>query len=180
MSRALLLLALAGVVAAQDDKEFKYSKWAAWNGFAVGSSVTVELSSTEVKFNTIFTLSKKEAEQLVLETATEAEGTKEKNDPEQVDKEDAAAVQEKDQVDCLLCKKHKTLAYKNGAEKRKIGDKEYDTLWFQNDTLTCGSKVVMTSKTWYCKDVPGWIVRRETTVVGAATFTENCVAFVKK
>ncbi len=168
--RILALLALASAALAQDDKKFAWNEWDAWSSFAVGS--WVDFTSQGGTATTPMgpgappvvrrTIDKKEEKQITIKLTNAA------RDSDVVRKPDAdppvpAAKK------CPACSTVHVVDTKSSKEKLKVGKAEVECTLITVVETTAkaaggGPALVgcrWTFKTWYSKEVPGWIARRE-------------------
>jgi hypothetical protein len=181
IASAVAVLALATTTLAQEtieNPEFKN-----WSKFKKGTSVTLKNTTTsgEIKSESTITTTLVEvgADKLVVEMAITAkvndmefkqppmkrDVTKTITLPAGVPKPDPAKKPEG--------------TVEEGTETVKIGGAEYKTKWYKTKTKAAG--VEAESKTWTSDDVPGGLVKSETTTTGAAPATVKLeVTEVKK
>lgn len=153
---------------------FKYDMWEAWNSFKEGSSVTMETEAMGNKTVMTTTIEKKEAERIGTKMTMEVAGQKIEN-PSEVKKPGTAT----GSAECPQCKKAHKSDSKESKDSVEVGGKKLDCVVMDMTASDCEGKEAMKSKTWYCKEVPGWIVKMEMTAAGNTT-KQTCTAFEKK
>lgn len=170
------LLLAAGGAYAQQSSEFDN-----WNGFGVGSSVTLEMEMSGMKMVMTTTLKKKEADKLTVETVTEMSGSKMPGQERVIEKPktggDTGAA-----AKCPKCNKDAASHCKMteaGKERVKVGDKEIECTVVEMKMSDCDGKDTGSSKTWTSKEVPGGTVKTEGKFSGMES-KQVCTAFEAK
>ena len=165
------LLALAVGTASAEDAE--NPEFASWSKFKKGTTATLKMTTTaanntsEILMTT--TLVEVGADKLVVETSTvtkfngmefkaaaKRDVTKTIKLPDGVKKDDAKGGKVPG-------------TYEEGTETLKIGGTEIKTKWYKAKAEVAGNKTE--SKTWMSDEVPGSLVKMETTTTGPAAGT---------
>lgn len=175
--KGMLLGALVLAGAAQDPT-FAEDDWESWNSFGVESSVTYETASStsDVKVKRTVTLTKKEAECITL-TEREEGG---EDEEETIEKPEEKPKPPDGSVKCVLCGKHVAAETQEAKETLKIAGKDLECVRQTVRTFDCQGAVTFHQTTWYSREVPGWIAKRETQVASLPKATVTCVGYTKK
>ncbi len=168
--RIIALFALASAALAQDDTKpaFPWNEWDAWNSFGVGS--WVEFTSDGGTATTPVSprpasavrraIDKKEEKQITIKLTNAGRDSDVLRKPEGDPPAPAAKK-------CPACSTLHIVDTKSSKEKLTFGKKEIEcTLVTVVETsgkmgAPAGMGCRWTLKTWYSKEVPGWIARRE-------------------
>lgn len=169
------LLMLALLFAAQDD--FAYSEWQSWDGFEVGSSVTLESETGGMKVRMTNAIKARTETEITLETTVEMSGRSMPGGERKIHK--PSGPEKKPDPTCPRCKKEHFGKPTVTKEKVKIGDREVETTVIEIVATSCEGKEQGRSKTWYSKDVPGWIVKMDAAFAQSSA-KQTCVAFEAK
>lgn len=170
------MMTLALLLAIQDDT-FQYSEWEAWNAFEAGSSVTMEIEAGGMKVKMTSTIKSKSDTEITLEGETEMNGMKVPTGERKVVK--PSTPPSKADPTCPKCKKEHFAKPTITKEKVKVGDRELETTVMEIVATSCEGNELGRSKTWYSKDVPGWIVRQDATFAKSSS-KQTCLAFDAK
>lgn len=145
---ALLLLA----------QEYAFDPWEAWNAFKEGSSVEYEVVMSETTIVQSKTIAKKEEKVITLKTVVRAAGS-------EVPGEEPVRKPEGATTECPLCgepvKNHADPG-KWSDDKVKVGDRELACRRWQSPEKMCNGNEMPKTTIWYSKEVPGHIVKLET------------------
>jgi hypothetical protein len=165
---SVAVLALAVTTASAED--FPNPEFASWSKFKKGTSVTLKTTATaggvasEVLMTT--TLLETGADKLVVETATvtkvnnmEFKASAKRDVMKTIKLPDGV---KKDAKDAKVEKPMGT--FEEGTETLKIGGTEIKTKWYKSKAEIAGNKTE--SKTWMSDDVPGGLVKLESTTTG--------------
>ena len=171
IASAVALFALGAAALAQqtvENAEFKN-----WSKFEKGTSVTLKnvTTSGDIKSESIITTTLVEvgADKLVLEMAVTAKlnGMEFKNPPMKRDVTKTVTLPAGTPKPDPKAKPEGTV--EEGTETLKIGGTEYKTKWYKTKVKAGGADTE--SKVWTSDDVPGTIVKMETTSAGASPVT---------
>jgi hypothetical protein len=163
---------LAAGVASADDT-MPNSEYTNWSKFTKGTSVTIKMTSVAggVTSETVSTSTLVEvgAEKVVVEyvSVTRSGGTEVKTPAARRDIPKTVAVVKNDKKDDPDAPKE--VSSENGTESLKILGSEIKTRWTKNKVEVAGITTV--SKVWMCDDVPGMMVKMESTSTGAFAST---------
>ena len=174
-SVAVLGLAV-GVAPAADPVE--NPEFASWSKFKKGTSITTKKTGTvagvTIETTTTTTLLEVGDDKLVLEDVTTSKTSAnpqevklpalKRNIPKTIKLPAGRKVE--DYIDGT-----RPGTYENGTETLKVGTVEVKTKWYK--TKREENKVKTDSKRWVSEDVPGGLVKAETTIVGAFTSVEK-------
>jgi hypothetical protein len=170
------ILTLALVLALQDEP-FKYSEWEAWVGFAVGSSVTMTVETDGMKMKMTTTLKSKSESELTLDQSVEMNGSTFPAGERTIAKQAVSATDAAGA--CPSCKKKHWGDPKQSKEKLKIGEKELEATLVDIEVTSCDGNTRTTSRMWYSKEVPGWVVRMDAQT-GKSSAKQTCIAYAAK
>jgi len=168
------VFALAATAAGQETVE--NPEYAAWAKFKPGTALTVKVVSAAANTTTEVlltnTLVQVGADKLVIETAvtTKAGGMEFKQPAMKRDVPKTVTLPagvKKDEMPAPGKKPPGTV--EEGTETIKVGGAEYKTKWYRIKSNTNGVEVE--GRTWMSDEVPGMVVKSETTVKGPMTAT---------
>ncbi len=169
--RIIALLSLAFAALAQDDTKpaFAWNEWDAWNSFAVGS--WVEFTSQGGTATTPVGPGAPPAVRRAIDTKAEKQitlkltnGARDSDVLRKPEGNPPAPAAKK----CAACSTEHVADTNSSKEKLKVGKKEIECILVTvvERSGKMGAPADMgcrwTFKTWYSKDVPGWIAKRET------------------
>ncbi|MBI2901258.1 MAG: hypothetical protein HYY17_13830 [Planctomycetes bacterium] len=159
--RTLLMLVLGLGVFTPTQDDLAFDPWSAWSSFGVDSTVVMQMESGGMKVTTTTTLVAKTDDEITLKVETKAEGMDAMASEQKVKKPEKGDADAK----CPLCdkpaKEHKDMG-KRSEETLKVGDKELKCTVIESPEKDCkGNAIPGKSKMWYCKDVPGRLVKME-------------------
>jgi hypothetical protein len=169
------VLALAAG-AARADEMVPNPEFANWSKFKKGTSVTMKTTTTgsgvTSELRSTSTLIEVGAEKVVVEytSVTMVNGMELKlpattrEIPKTIAKAKDARKDEKDDPNTP-----KEVASEEGTETLKVLGQEFKTKWRSNKVKVAGT--TSDSKVWLCDDVPGMMVKMESTVTGAVAST---------
>lgn len=168
---SVVTLVLAGAASADDT--MPNSEYTNWSKFKKGTTVTVKMTSVAagITSETVSTSTLVEvgADKVVVEyvSVTKSGGTEVKTPAAQREIPKTIAVVKKDKNDDPNAPKE--VSSENGTETLKILGRELKTKWTKNKVEVAG--ITTESKVWMCDDVPGMMVKMESTSTGAFAST---------
>jgi hypothetical protein len=169
-SACLSVVALALAAGLSSAADVENPEFAGWAKFKKGTAVTLKTSSTtagttsEILMTT--TLVEVGADKLVLETATVTVVNKMEFKGPPVKRDVPKTVTVPDNVKKAAGDKPPGTV-EDGAESVKVAGGEFKTTWFKTKTEVAGMKIE--SKMWMSDDVPGRLVKMESTSTGAVS-----------
>jgi len=175
-------LAMALAFGTQEPKQdaFLYDAWAAWNSFGVGARVEHEAESVSGRTVVVRTIEKKTEELVTIRVARKVRV--EDKDVEQSELEHVSKPRPGDpppSEKCMSCGKVHPKDVKESRQKVRVDKQEIDCALLESTVLDCAGKKIGKLRRWYSRDVPGWMVKMETTVDDLRT-TTVCLRFTKK
>ena len=158
----------------QVEPQFVFNPWTAWNSFDKGAWVEQETTSVfgdmpESKSSTMTTLTGK--------NDREIKGDRKMNGFEMNDqvlawKKEGIGVATK----CGLCEKiHRSPETKNSFEEIEVAGKELKCDVVEMTAYDCKGEKQFTSKTWFSKEIPGWIAKSDVEMFGSLKGTSRTV-----
>jgi hypothetical protein len=173
---------LVAAYAMQEPKTepFSYDAWAAWSSFGVGARVEHEAESVSGRTVVVRTIEKKTEELVTIRVVRKVrveDKDEEKTELEQVLKPKPG---DKPPVEkCLTCGKAHPTDVKESKQKVRVDKLEIDCALLESTVLDCAGKKIGKLRRWYSKEVPGWMVKMETTVDDLRS-TTVCLRFTRK
>ncbi|MBI2901231.1 MAG: type II secretion system protein GspG [Planctomycetes bacterium] len=164
---------------AKKKDEFTFDAWEAWNSFAPGSMVEIEIDTGTVKMLQSKTLDRKEAATIRLKTMIRIRlGDTTSESPGQEDVAKPGPHDWPPKGDCPLCgkptKDHKDES-KWSKETLKVAGRDIECRVWEPAPKNCRGDDNPKMKFWYSREVPGWIVKGD-----SAGFRMVVVRFEKK
>ncbi len=166
----MITLGIAVLLAAQ---EYSHDLWKAWNSFEEGSWVEFESPGTNSKTTTLLTMEKKSADAITVRTEMTMEFNGKASPPQSYTWEVRRAAKSlPGPSQCAQCKKRHPgplIQSLKGMRSLKIADKEFRCHRQEMTTYGClkiNGKLSPTehkTTSWYCEEIPGHLVRTETT-----------------
>lgn len=164
MKATILAMALVFCGFAGEEKN-KFDPWESWSAYKEGTAIEFEMEVSSMKTQMTKTLDKKEKDEITIkvETVVKIGGFESKTPSEEKVRRDGDAG--KAATTCPLCNKpikdHKDEG-KWSEEKLKVGDKELLCKKYETPEKMCNGNPMPKSTIWYCKDVPGCMVKMKT------------------
>lgn len=188
MSQLKFMMTIAILVAATpgQDTRVGYDRWSSWSAFGEGSSVTFESELMGRKYHRVLTMTKKTVDQITMRLREESPSDDARERDFSIGAKETFEKKEVYDELCKTCGKHKRGEIKEGKEKLKIGNAEYECTWIELTQLDCDGTKPTVNKAWYSKEVPGWVVKSVVSLFKKreaepfATAEYACVSFVKK
>ncbi len=175
-------LAMALACAMQDPKPepFSYDAWAAWSSFGVGARIEHEAESVSGRTVVVRTIEKKTEELVTIRVVRKVrveDKDEEKTELETVSKPKPGDLPPAEK--CMTCNKAHPKDVKESRQKVRVDKQEIDCVLLESTVLDCAGKKIGKLRRWYSKDVPGWMVKLETTVDDLRA-TTMCLRFTRK
>ncbi len=152
-------------------EEFSFDRWEAWSSFGLGSWVELEIDTAGIKMRQRKILERVQAGLIVLRGTNRLRlGDTETESPfeEEVKKSQAVWTPK---GDCRRCGKplggHPDESTWT-TERVKVRDREIECRVWESARKNCQGTNIPRMKVWYSREVPGWIVRTESSGLSIA------------
>lgn len=152
----LLLLLLA------QEAPFRYSSWDSWSSFGEGSWARYSIRTRGTQFSARTLLQSKEGDALVLKLNNRTSPM----DGERETPATTTRVRKSDANACPQCRKEHKSEPKEEKETVETADRKFACIVVSDGIYDCTGRSIGQIKTWFSKEVPGWIVKMESTKDG--------------